>query len=116
MNSTFAPCVPFPVPTMASFPNNVSAEANSSTSIIVTWDAEPLVEVATIYQVLYQPLETFGGVIGPQVTNVSSGVNSVLLVDLQEYLNYNISVRSFTSMGGSAYSQPTVTTTFEDGK
>lgn len=101
------------LPVSASSPANVSAEANSSTSIAVTWD---ILSPVAMYQVRYEPLETFGGVIGSQVVNVSGGVKSTLLVDLQENINYSISVQSFTSTGGSAYSQEVVAATFEDGK
>lgn len=91
----------------------------SSTETIVTWGIVPPIDqngVITMYQVLYRPLETFRGVIGPQAVNVSDTVVSVFLVDLEEFVNYTISVRAYTSMGGGPYSQGIVVSTFEDGE
>ena len=69
-----------------------------------------------MYEVLYQPLETFSGAIGPLIWNVSGTEMSVVLTDLQEFINYTISVRAYTSVAEGPYSQEISVSTFEDGK
>ena len=70
--------------------------------------------VITMYQVLYQPLETFGGAIGPLTVNVTELTAD--LTDLEEYVNYTISVRAYTSAGEGPYSDDITELTFEDSK
>ena len=70
--------------------------------------------VITMYQVLYQPLETFGGVIGPLTVNVTELTAD--LTDLEEYVNYTISVRAYTSAGEGPYSDGEIELTDEDGE
>ena len=70
--------------------------------------------VITMYQVLYQPLETFGGAIGPETVNVTKLMAT--LTGLQEYVNYTISVRAYTSVGAGPYSDNITVLTFQDGK
>ena len=41
---------------------------------------------------------------------------AVILMDLEEFFDYNISVRAFTSAGVGPYSDEVTATTFEDGK
>ena len=55
-------------------PTNVRAMATSPRSITVMWEEVVPIDqngVITMYQVLYQPLETFGGAIGPLTVNVT---------------------------------------------
>ena len=70
--------------------------------------------VITMYEVMYTPLEDFDGTIMTKTTNVTD--LSVLLTDLEEYVNYTISVRAFTSAGAGNYSDPVTVLTNEDGK
>ena len=70
--------------------------------------------VITMYQVLYQPLETFGGAIGPLTVNVTELTAD--LTDLEEYVNYTISVRAYTSAGKGPYTDDITELTFEDSK
>ena len=89
----------------ASPPNDVTATAASPTSIMVTWDVVPPIDqngVITMYEVLYEPMETFGGAIGPLTLNVTE--RSSLLTGLQECVEYTISVRAYTSEGEGPYS------------
>ena len=98
-------------------PANVQATSVSSTEILVTWDSVPPIDqngIVTMYEVLYQPLETFCGYI--ETRNVSGTKLAVVLMDLEEFVDYNISVRAFTSVGGGPYSDEVAATTFEDGK
>ena len=99
-------------------PDNVTGMANSSTTIIVTWDSIPPIDqngIITMYEVLYQPLETFGGAIGPMTRNVSGTEMSVVLMDLQEFVSYNITVRAYTSVGEGPYSTEISVATLQDG-
>ena len=89
----------------------------SSTSIYVTWDIVPPIDqngIITMYEVMYQPLETFNGNISTNTINLTN--MSVLLTDLQEFVNYTISVRAYTSVGAGPYSDEVTVLTLEDGK
>ena len=70
--------------------------------------------VITMYQVLYQPLETFGGAIGPLTVNVTELTAD--LTDLEDYVNYTISVRARTSVGEGPYSDGAIVLTLQGGK
>ena len=99
-------------------PANVSAVTVSSTEILVTWDIVPPIDqngIITMYEVLYVPLETFGGAVGPLTVNVSGSEMSVVLTDLEEFLTYTISVRAYTNVADGPYSQAIAALTFEDG-
>ena len=69
-----------------------------------------------MYEVLYQPQETFNGAIGDLTVNVSAPAMSVVLMNLQEYVNYTISVRAYTSVGEGPYSEGIVELTNEDSE
>ncbi len=72
--------------------------------------------IITMYEVQYEPLETFGGQIQTQTINVSAPMMSVTLRNLQEFVNYNISVRAYTSVGEGPYSVDMTAMTQQDGK
>ena len=96
----------------------MAALANSSTTIIVTWDIIPPIDqngVITMYEVLYEPLETFGGAIQTQTRNLSGTEMSVVLTNLEEFVNYSISVRAYTSVGEGPYSDEIREKTNTDG-
>ena len=95
----------------------MTATANSSTTIAVMWDEVVSINqngVITMYEVMYTPLEDFDGAIMTRTTNVT--VLSVLLMDLEEYVNYTISIRAYTTAGAGNYSDPVTVLTNEDGK
>ena len=90
----------------------------SSTEIMVTWDIVLPIDqngVITMYEVIYQPRETFNEAIGDLTVNVSAPEMSVVLMDLEEYVNYTISVRAYTIVGEGPYSEGIVELTDEDG-
>ena len=92
---------------------------NSSTAIEVTWDIVPPMNqngIITMYEVMYQPLETFNGNISTQTMIVSGTEMSVILMELQEFVNYTISVRAYTSVGAGPYSDEVTVMTLEDSK
>ena len=90
--------------------------ALSSTEIMVTW-----VEIVAIdengivvnYEVRYQPLQFTSTLATTSIntTNLSANITA-----LQEYVEYNISVRAYTSVGSGPYSDPVTQRTIEDGK
>ncbi len=70
--------------------------------------------IITMYEVLYQPLDTFDGNITTQTMNVTE--RSAHLTDLEEFVDYNISVRAYTSEGAGPYSEEMTVMTPEDSK
>ena len=91
----------------------------SSTEIVVLWEEVPAInqngEINT-YEILFVPLETFGGQITSNTVNVSNGsVLMMVLHGLEEYVEYNISVRAYTSAGPGPYSIGVVERTDIDG-
>ena len=91
----------------------------SSTSIMVTWGPVPDIDqngVITGYDVMYEPLETFSGMISTQIANVSESEMSAILIGLEEFVNYTISVRASTSAGPGPFSGGVTDMTDEDGK
>ena len=110
-------------PTVPSSPPvKVTATAVSSTTILVDWDMVPSIDqngIITMYEVQFSPLQNFGGAIETNTTIVSSESElselSVFLNDLQEYVNYAISVRAFTIVGPSNYSDVEIEQTLQDG-
>ena len=99
-------------------PSNVMATATSPTSIMVTWDVVPPIDqngVITMYEVLYEPLETFNRAIMSNTTTVDGTATAVNLTGLEEYVNYTISVRAYTSAGEGPYSTEIIESTAEDG-
>ena len=73
-----------------------------------------------MYEVLYQPyMEELGeAAIVENIlsVNVSAPEMSVVLMNLEEYVNYIISVRAYTSVGEGPYSEIVMAMTNEDGK
>ena len=89
----------------------------SSTALRVTWEEVPAIDrngEITEYEVQYKPLETFGGQISTSTVNTS--MLSIILTDLQEFVDYNISVRAYTSAGPGPYSDPVTERTDTDCK
>ena len=106
-----------PVP--GSPPENVTVKANSSTTIVVMWgEVLPIDQngVITMYEVMYTPLEDFGGAIETGLVNITYPYSSVVLTDLEEYVFYNISVRAYTGVGPGNYSIRFAERTDEDGR
>ena len=86
---------------------------------MITWDMVPPIDqngVITMYEVLYEPLETFDGAIMSNTAAVDATAGAVLLMDLEEYVVYNISVRAYTGVGAGPYSVEIMERTNEDGE
>ena len=102
----------------AAAPQNVMTMAESSTEITVTWEEVPAIDEngnITMYEVEYMPLETFDGQIATNSVTVDPTLLNTTLTGLEEYVDYNISVRAFTSVGPGPYSVSTVERTDQDG-
>ena len=91
----------------------------SSTEIEVLWEEVPAIDengVITVYEIQFVPLETFGGQITSDTVNTSDGsVLMMVLTGLEEYVEYDISVRAYTSAGPGPYSDAVTVRTLEDG-
>ena len=98
-------------------PTNVTVSIESSTSILVSWSEVPAIDrngIITQYEVVYEPLETFGEMIGSHAINTTN--MTVTLSNLQEDVDYKMSVRAYTSAGPGPFSAEVENRTSEDGK
>ena len=105
--------VQFSVP--ATPPQNVQATAISSTEIMATWDEIPGLDQNGIiidYEVQIEPLDFPADIFVDPLNTTSL---SILVTGLEEYVNYNISVRAYTSVGPGPYSDPVTERTLDDG-
>ena len=106
----------FSYPGPATPPQNVQANAASSTEIMVTWEEVLPIDqngIITNYEVQYEPLQFMGSLDTMFVNTTDMAVN---LTNLQEYVEYNISVRAYTIIGPGPYSDPVTERTLEDRK
>ncbi len=72
--------------------------------------------VIVAYEVLYVPLNQFNGILVQGVVSVSASNRSTVLRGLEEYVQYNITVRARTSVGPGPYSTSITGRTLQDGK
>uniref|UniRef100_A0A8C4GZ86 Protein sidekick-1 n=1 Tax=Dicentrarchus labrax TaxID=13489 RepID=A0A8C4GZ86_DICLA len=97
------------------YPVNVTADAVSSTRILLTWSALPLAQkngVILGYKVLYSEKDSEG----PPSVQVAEGEGSMslLLGVLQKYTVYVLQVLAYTQMGDGPPSNPLLLRTKED--
>ena len=114
-SSTFTDLL-FSNPVPVTPPQNVEAIARSSTEIMVTWEKVLAIDENGIiinYEVQFEPLE-FTETLTTSFVNTTNLI--VLLSSLQEYVEYNISVRAYTGVGPGPYSDPVTERTLEDRK
>ena len=86
---------------------------------MVSWGPVPLIDqngIITEYEVMYEPLETFNGSIETQTANVSGSDMTITLMELEEFVNYSISVRAYTSVGAGPYGSEGFAMTNESGE
>lgn len=98
-------------------PGNITTVISSPITILVMWKEIPVFDqngIIIAYEVLYEPLDTFGGLIGTEAVNTTD--TFITLSDLQEFVGYNISVRAYTNAGPGPYSDIITDMTPEDGK
>ena len=100
-------------------PVNITATAVSSTEIEVTWEEVPAINrngEITVYEVMYDPLQTFDVQAVDTVNITNTSMLLIVLTGLEEYVEYNISVGAYTSTGPGPYSDPVTVRTLEDGR
>lgn len=95
----------------------VNAVAISSTAVEVVWSDVPPVDqngMIVQYEVEYTQSTLTGA---PMLSNhtVDAFVFSLLLTGLEEYVEYAIRVRAYTTVGAGPYSAMVFATTHEDG-
>ena len=84
--------------------------------IMVTWEEVLPIDqngIITIYEVQYEPLQFMESLSTPVTNTTDMAVN---LTNLQEFVEYTISVRAYTSIGFGPFSTEITERTFEDGK
>ena len=85
---------------------------------MVSWEEIPPFDrngIIIAYEVLYEPLNTFDGLLEVETMSTTTE-QSTILSDLQEFVDYNITVRVYTSAGPGPYSDMASNMTYEDGK
>ena len=96
----------------------MAAISISPTAIQVTWSEIPAIDrngIITQYEVEYNQT-TFSGATMYNTTTVDSSTFMVDLTGLEEYVEYSIRVRAYTSVGAGPYSDVVMETTQQDGK
>ena len=81
----------------------------------MTWEEVSVLNrngIIVAYEVLYDPLETFGGQLQSQTLNSTN--LSAYLTELEEFVNYSISVKAYTRVGSGPYSERIYAKTLED--
>jgi len=92
------------------------AKALSPTEVEVSWfQVDPIHQNGIIitYEVDYQPEVTFNG--SQDITRVNTSNTTIVLTNLHESVQYNITVRAFTRAGAGPFSNPVVSITQEAG-
>ena len=83
---------------------------------MVTWEEVVAIDENGIiinYEVQFVPLQ-FTNIL--ELDSINTTDLMIVICGLQEYVEYNISVRAYTSVGPGPYSDPVTQRTLEDGK
>ena len=84
----------------------------------MSWEEVPAIDqngIIIMYEVQYEPLQTFG-VLLIQTVNITAPTTMTNLTGLEEYVEYSITVRAYTSVAPGPYSDPPITErTEQDG-
>ena len=99
------------------YPRDLLAFVLSPTEIQVTWEPVPRIEqngIITQYEVEFNQ-STFSEISLSNTTTISGSVLEVILIDLEEVVEYSIRVRAFTNEGPGPYSPIENATTPEAG-
>ena len=86
----------------------------SPMEVKVSWlEVDPIHQngIITVYEVDYLPLVNFSF----DIRRVNTTNTTIVLMDLHESVQYNITVRAFTSVGGGPFSNPVASVTHEAG-
>ena len=99
-------------------PDNVQAFTNSSAAIMVTWEPVPEIDrngIITQYEVEFNQ-STFNEISTSNLTTINGSQLMVELEGLEEYVEYSVRVRAYTSVGPGPFSVAMVSRTLEDGE
>jgi len=99
-------------------PDNVRVLTSSSTAIMVTWDPVPEIDqngIITQYEVEFNQ-STFNEISTSNLTTTNGSQLMVELEGLEEYVEYSVRVRAYTSVGPGPFSVAMVIRTLEGGK
>ena len=96
----------------------MQAITSSTTAILVTWD--PVAEIdrngiITQYEVEFHQ-STFSEISTSNLTTTNGSQLMVELEGLEEYMEYSIRVRGYTSVGPGPFSVAVMNMTLEDGR
>ena len=83
---------------------------------MVIWEEVPAIDqngLNTNYEVQIEPLQFTEALVTMPMNATNT---SVLITGLEEYVEYNISVRAYTTMGAGPFSPAVTERTFEDGE
>ena len=97
-------------------PDNVQAITSSSTAILVTWEPVPEIDwngIITQYEVEFNQ-STFNEISTSNLTTTNGPQLMVELEGLEEYVEYTVRVRAYTSVGPGPFSVAVVNRTLED--
>ena len=99
-------------------PDNVQTLTSSSTAILVIWDPVPEIDrngIVTQYEVEFNQ-STFADISSSNLITTNGAVLIVELQGLEEYTEYSVRVRAYTSVGPGPFSVAVVNRTLEDGE
>jgi len=99
-------------------PSNVRAITSSSTAIMVTWEPVPEIDrngIITQYEVELNQ-STFNEISTSNLTTTNGPQLMVELEGLEEYVEYSVRVRAYTSVGPGPFSVAVMNRTLEDGE
>jgi len=99
-------------------PDSVLVLNITSTAIVVIWNPVPEIGrngIITQYEVEFNQ-STFSEISTSNLTTTNDSQLMVELEGLEEYVEYSVRVRAYTSVGPGPFSLAVVTRTLEDGK
>ena len=97
-------------------PDNVQAFTSSSTAILVMWDPVSEIDkngIITQYEVEFNQ-STFNEISTSNLTTTNGSRQMVELEGLEEYVEYSVRVRAYTSVGHGPFSVAIASRTLED--
>ena len=106
----------FPAP--LGYPLNLNSVTVSSTEIAVSWNEVPEIDrngIIVQYQVEFNQ-STFDEISTSNLTTTDGSQLMVELDGLEEYVDYSVRVRAYTSVGPGPFSVAVVNRTLEDGE
>ena len=100
------------------YPQNVIALTRTSTIIELLWDPVPLSQRNgdIIFYEVELSQTTFPELCSPELRNTSGDELMLALTGLQEYVEYTMRVRAYTSAGLGPFSPPVSNMTLTDGE